>query len=179
MNPEVLTVPDDWTVARLARFLLANEITGAPVESEDGELVGVVSLRDLVACVVEEDDGDYPDYDDQLWSDDDGEDGDLDDDDGDDGDDGEDDEDDDGDDLDMLDELSLEGLDVDADLEPLLVDDIRTPPVFSVREDASVTEVATLMLQQHLHRVVVVDDEGDVVGIISTSDLLGLLVEEG
>jgi predicted transcriptional regulator len=33
MNPEVLTVRDDATVAELARFLVDNEITGAPASA--------------------------------------------------------------------------------------------------------------------------------------------------
>lgn len=176
MNPEVLTVQDDWTVAELARFLLANEITGAPVESsQDGGLVGVVSLRDLVACMVGEEDEDYPDYDDQSWTEGDealnGDDDEEDDDD----------EEEDDDELYSLEELSLEDVDLDddSDLGPLLVEDVMTPEVYAVGEDASVTEVAGLMLQHHLHRVMVLDEAGEAVGIISTSDLLGLLVEEG
>jgi len=49
MNPEVVTVRDDLTVAELAEFLVDNEISGAPVEDADGHLVGVVSLTDLAA----------------------------------------------------------------------------------------------------------------------------------
>jgi CBS domain-containing protein len=46
-----------------------------------------------------------------------------------------------------------------------------------VPEDATVSEVASLMLKGHLHRVLVTRGE-KVLGIISTSDLLGLLVDE-
>ena len=54
MNPEVLAVGEDLTVEELARFLIDNEISGAPVKSADGELVGVVSLHDVVAAVVDD-----------------------------------------------------------------------------------------------------------------------------
>lgn len=57
------------------------------------------------------------------------------------------------------------------------VSDIMTPAVHSVREDATVSEVATTMLKGHLHRLVVTRED-QAVGIISTSDLLGLLVAE-
>lgn len=56
------------------------------------------------------------------------------------------------------------------------VRDVMTPSVFSVREDATVSEIATTLLHHHLHRVLVLRD-GEVVGLISTSDLLGLLVD--
>ena len=150
MNPEVLTVREDMTVEELARFLIANEISGAPVESADGRLVGVVSLRDIVAYVTAENDeeGEEPhsDYyargwDEEEWSEED------------------------------LQELDLGGGE-------LLVEDIMTARVVSVSEDASVPEIASLMLKEHLHRLLVIRD-GRPLGIISTSDLLGLLVEEG
>jgi CBS domain-containing protein len=64
----------------------------------------------------------------------------------------------------------------DAD-DDLLVEDIMTPAVHAVSEDATVPAVAALMLKEHLHRLLVLRDEQPV-GIISTSDLLGLLMEE-
>lgn len=173
MNPEVLAVGEDLTVEELARFLIDNEISGAPVKSADGELVGVVSLHDVVAAVV-----------------DDGEDN------------GEDDADA-GDDTDDQPATALDGDEAlaaeagaevgedtpgggeGADDDPLdswgddlLVEDVMTPGVVSVSEDALVPEIASLMLKEHLHRLLVMED-GEPRGIISTSDLLGLLVDEG
>ena len=58
-----------------------------------------------------------------------------------------------------------------------LVSDIMTPLIYSVAEDALVSEVAATMLDNHLHRILVTRDE-EPVGIISSSDLLGLLVDE-
>jgi len=167
MNPEVLNVREDWPVAELARFLIDNEISGAPVESADGKLVGVVSLRDIVAYASGADDGEpddgggsgedggeagegpveetYSEFYAQGWDDDDWTQEDF-------------------------DQLGLGD-------EDLLVEDIMTPSVFSVSEAATVSEVASLMLKEHLHRVLVLN-EGKTVGIISSSDLLGLLVDE-
>jgi len=193
MNPEVLTVRDDATVAELARFLADNEITGAPVEDAEGRLVGVVSAVDLVRLIAddgadeegeigpsgqggaagapaggeerlagEEGDGADGDGADGYEADGDGADRDVDDDEADD-----DGDDDDGDGY----ELELPG-------EDLLVEDVMTPRVVSVSPDATVPEIAHLMLHEHLHRLVV-ERDGRPVGIISTSDLLGLLVEEG
>lgn len=56
------------------------------------------------------------------------------------------------------------------------VGDIMTPGVFSVDEDSTVSQIAEAMLNNHLHRLVVTRDEKPV-GILSTSDLLGLLVD--
>lgn len=152
MNPELLTVPDDMPVWELAHFLIDNEISGAPVESAEGKLVGVVSLRDIVAAGSEEDEEDYregyerSDFYARGWRG--------------------------GDELDELEELE----EIDLGDEDLLVEDIMTSRIHSVTPETAVSDVAGLMLQEHLHRVLVIDD-GKPVGIISTSDLLGLLVE--
>ena len=52
-----------------------------------------------------------------------------------------------------------------------------TSDIRSVTEDATVPEVAQAMLQGHIHRLLVTR-EGQAVGIVSTSDLLGLLIHE-
>jgi len=170
MNPEVLTVAEDLTVEELARFLIDNEISGAPVKGADGELVGVVSLHDVVAAVVDdgEDDagdagaGDADRPPTALAAD-----------------------------QPMAAEAGAEtdaaagdaAGDADDDSlyswgDDLLVEDVMTPGVVSVSEDATVPEIASLMLKEHLHRLLVMED-GEPRGIISTSDLLGLLVDEG
>lgn len=145
MNPRVLTVRADMSVREAARYLVEHEITGAPVEGEDGSLVGVVSVVDVT-------------------------------------------------------EAASEGLSAAAyhgrpgffsrpqerplsprDLEQLedrelTVEEIMTPEIFTVAEDTPVSEVARRMLRDHLHRLLVVRDDKPV-GMVSTSDLLGLLVD--
>jgi len=63
------------------------------------------------------------------------------------------------------------------DGDKLKVKDLMTRSVYTVSEDATVSEVASTMIDHHLHRLLVTRD-GQPVGIISTSDLLGLLVDE-
>jgi CBS domain-containing protein len=150
MNPEVLTVPDDMTVRELARFLVENDITGAPVEDDAGRLVGVVSVFDI-ARLLGEDEADFELEESEEHAPGNG-----------------------ASDADGLDD---ENDDDDEDDEDLLVEDIMTPAVWSVPEEATVPEVAALMLKEHLHRLVVVRED-EPVGIISTSDLLGLLMDE-
>lgn len=149
MNPEVLTVEESLPVPDLAGFLLDNEITGAPVVDRDGRLVGVVSLADVAAVAAEDDAGE-----DEAGAEDAGE-----------------------------DEMAA-GVGPEASDQPtrsgstadLQVRDIMTPEIYSVAEDATVSEVAMTLLRDHLHRVLVMRDD-EVLGIISTSDLLGLLVD--
>ncbi len=74
---------------------------------------------------------------------------------------------------DSVDEEDVEDLPLDG----MRVADIMTPQVYSVKEDATVSEIASLMLKGHLHRLLVTREDR-AVGIITTSDLLGLLVGE-
>ena len=74
---------------------------------------------------------------------------------------------------DGLDEEDMEDLDQDG----LRVADIMTPQIFSVTEDATVSQIASMMLKGHLHRLLVTREDR-AIGIITTSDLLGLLVGE-
>jgi len=74
-----------------------------------------------------------------------------------------------------LDEEDMEDLPLDQD--GLHAADIMTPQIFSVPEDATVSQIASLMLKGHLHRLLVTREDR-AIGIITTSDLLGLLVGE-
>jgi predicted transcriptional regulator len=47
MTPSIKAVPQSWTMDRLARFLTDNEITGSPVTDDDGEIVGIATLKDI------------------------------------------------------------------------------------------------------------------------------------
>lgn len=147
MNPKVLAVRDDLTLRELAAFLLRNQITGAPVEDAGGRLVGVVSTVDIAEAVLAGRGGEEEKDDEEEDDEQEEELGGL-----------------------ELDELRLAGDD-------LLVRDIMTPSIHSVPEDATVSQVASRMLDSHVHRLLVTR-EGRPVGIITTSDLLGLLIDE-
>jgi predicted transcriptional regulator len=47
MTPSIKAVPQSWTMDRLARFLTDNEITGSPVTDDDGDIVGIATLKDI------------------------------------------------------------------------------------------------------------------------------------
>ncbi len=146
MQPHVLTISEDWPVTHLAEFLTENSISGGPVVSEDGKLLGVVSLTDIVrhdsfpsrqprkrlahgyykhALETEYSDQDMASF--RFGADD-----------------------------------------------QAHVGDIMTPMIFSVEENASVKEVAVTMVTGRIHRVLVTRDD-ELVGIISALDVLKLL----
>lgn len=53
-----------------------------------------------------------------------------------------------------------------------LVRDIMTPTVFTVRTDTPVADVVDKMLSLRVHRLFVVDEDGALIGVISTFDIL-------
>ena len=148
MNPRVLTVPEAFTLPELAAFLVDHEISGAPVEDVTGRLVGVVSTTDLARATSEGGD--------RLARSDKGhfyfrswkE---------------------------AFNADELEELHVDD--ESVLVRDIMTPEIYSVEETAPVSELARMMSEGHLRRVLVTRGP-KVAGIVSASDLLQLLIDE-
>ncbi len=67
---------------------------------------------------------------------------------------------------------------LEADLKKMIavqVKDLMTEEVFSVKPEATIEEVATLMIEQKINRVPVVVNE-KVVGIISRADIVRTLV---
>lgn len=163
MNPKVLAVREDMTLRELAAYLIRNQITGAPVEDGGGRLVGVVSTVDIAEAMLvgPGDDGTVPDSAGAGTGADPGGAGSE----------------------DELEEPEERGEEVEELGDPELADDdvlvrdIMTPAIYSVPEDATVSEVASRMLDNHVHRLLVTRD-GRPVGIITTSDLLGLLIDE-
>jgi len=163
MNPKVLAVRENMTLRELAAYLIRNQITGAPVEDGGGRLVGVVSTVDIAEAMLAfpGDDGSDPGGAGAgTGADPSGE--------------GSEDE---------VEERGARGEEAEepgeAELadDDVLVRDIMTPAIDSVPEDATVSEVASRMLDNHVHRLLVTRD-GKPVGIITTSDLLGLLIDE-
>lgn len=67
-------------------------------------------------------------------------------------------------------------LDPDASL-AMTAADIMTPEVVSVAPDARVADVAKVMQDQHIHRVLVVKNR-ELVGMITTFDLLRAFTDE-
>lgn len=61
-------------------------------------------------------------------------------------------------------------------LSKLTVSDLMVKDVVAVRADSTVSEVASLMTERHIHRVVVTNDD-ELQGVITTLDLVRLLAD--
>ncbi len=146
MNKDVLSVGMDWSVEYLTDFLVENGISGAPVTSEDGKLVGVVSLTDIVRH------NSLPGKDSRLNSPYDyyrhG----------------------------LEHQYAKEDIrSLSIETEPLdTVRDIMTPMIFDVNEDTKVKQVADTMIRGRIHRVFVTREK-KLTGVITTVDMLKVI----
>lgn len=64
-----------------------------------------------------------------------------------------------------------------ADLAPRTADEVMMPLALTLVEHASVATAAELMVAEDVHHVIVVDDRGRLVGVVSTKDITNWLVE--
>lgn len=148
MQRDVLSAQDDWSLHELSDFLLDHEISGAPVRDHAGKLVGVVSLTDLAVATSEGEGEQIAELGPDYFADA-WESG--------------------------VAEEELVGLRLSGSARR--VGDIMNPALYTVAEETPVHEVAEVMLEAHIHRVLVTHGaEGEeLVGIITTSDLLRLV----
>jgi len=146
MQHEVFAVEASWSLDQLADFLVDKGISGAPVTAANGQLVGVVSLTDIVRQSRLHEYGTARDdaHDVYLYE------------------------------LERrMDRDELRELHVQFD-SVVQVLDIMTPMIFSVSEDTSVQEVADTMLKGRIHRVFVTRDS-KLIGIVTALDMLQII----
>ena len=146
MRHEVLAVEAGWSLEQLADFLVDKSISGAAVTAADGQLVGVVSLTDIVrqSRLHDHDTGVNDTHDVYLYE------------------------------LERrMSRDELRELHVQYET-PAQVRDIMTPMIFSVSENTSVQEVADTMLKGRIHRVFVTRDR-KLVGIVTALDMLQVI----
>lgn len=144
MTPHVKSVPQSWTMQRFASFLSENNISGSPVANDQGELIGIATLKDIADFHLN---SVSENYEDQLSEEEKLE-------------------------ARRLRMMIFEGM----SKVPVEVGDIMTPIMFSVDEQSHVTDVAKLMMKEHLHRIFVKNGK-KLTGIITTYDLLRVIVE--
>ncbi len=146
MQREVLAVESDWPLDQLARFLTDHQISGAPVVAENGNLVGVVSLTDIVRY-----DGAPESHASER----------------------------------STHEYYLHGLELQVgqhagrafhveEESSATVQDIMTPMIFEISENASLKEAADTMVKGHIHRLFVTR-QGRIAGIVTALDMLASL----
>jgi CBS domain-containing protein len=146
MQREVLAADADWSLDTLADFLVNNNISGAPVTAQDDELVGVVSLTDIVRQSQVRDSNTQSGAAHDVYR------------------------------YELERHIGHEELKIfhtqyDS---PVQVRDIMTPMIFSVSEDTRLQEVADTMLRGGIHRVFVTDN-ARLIGIATTLDILQVI----
>jgi len=146
MNREVLAVKSDWSLERLSEFLVGHAISGVPVMTGNGRLVGVVSLRDIITHESMGSEGlpinePHDFYLNALESPHAGE------------------------------EIATFTIKRES---LVTVGDIMTPRVFQVAEETTIQEVAETMIKSRIHRVFVTRGE-KMVGVIATPEILEVL----
>lgn len=153
MTDRVLTVQADWSVQELAAFLTEHSISGAPVVSDYGGAIGVVSLTDLARHDSDpsaSDDTDDTESPPAFYL---------------------------GDAV-VHEEANLDALQQQSGT---TVRDLMMPTIFTVEEDTPIHEIARRMVQGQLHRLLVVraGTERKVVGLVSAIDVLEWVQAQG
>jgi CBS-domain-containing membrane protein len=64
----------------------------------------------------------------------------------------------------------------EGSLEGKAVQDLMTPAMFTLYPEAPVSSAIGLMVREGIHRVIVMDDDRQMVGIVTSSDILHSLV---
>jgi len=145
MSKDVVWISDDMEVSQATKLFVDEMISGAPVVDEEGAMVGVVSFRDFARSDVVEGrlsaEGSEPST--TFFQ----ESWDL-----------------------PLTREEADSFHLEKNAE-LLVRDVMTPTLFYVDVDASVQDVAEMMLKGRVHRMVVLEDQ-ELAGMITTMDML-------
>lgn len=66
----------------------------------------------------------------------------------------------------------------EAVLDMLSVDQVMTHKPKSIKADMLIRDVAEILVSSHFHSLPVVDDEGKVVGIVTSTDIIQYLLEQ-
>jgi CBS-domain-containing membrane protein len=143
MVPHVVCIPDDATVQEAVTLLTDEGVSALPVLDESGDPVGVVSLSDIVAHNCEKYSYLQPGQEYYRKNES----------------------------VLRLKETKQRVLQVEQTVVPM-VGDIMTPVVFSVARNTPASTVVDAILALGVHRLFVTDEEGEIVGVISTIDVL-------
>ncbi len=149
MSKTLLSAYEGWTIHRLAEFFIKHDISGAPVIASDHELVGVVTVSDIFK---------FSSMDESNRRE-------------------------------ALRNYYRESCEIDLDDTSLrewsnraeyncTVHQIMHREIITVKLDASVAEVAGVMVNNNIHRVVVVDEK-IAQGVITSMDILRNLQPSG
>lgn len=149
MQKDLVTVSPDLPLLDAHQLFVAEEIHGAPVVADDGEVVGVLSSADLLRAVAEEHasgnaDADYLrdvlEFSSPDWA---------------------------------------GGMPEDFQdrLREVRVSDVMTTELVQVGPEATLADLAQALCDNRIHRVLITE-HGRLAGIVTTFDLVGLLAED-
>lgn len=145
MTKDVMVARDHWSAKELAVYFSDNRITGTPVVDINGELLGAVSVTDLVkvtgygdlkSAQVDSVQDYFSSFLGQSFS-----------------------------------EGDAQGL-MDMAAGSFNVRDIMTSTIQKISPELAVKEAAKLLVDKNIHRVFVIDNNDQLVGICSSTDLL-------
>jgi CBS domain-containing protein len=143
MRTEVITVAMDASLSEVERLLGEHRIGGLPVTNEAGHIVGVVSMRDLIANYAENPEQHGPRSAGTFYNPSSDEDADAD---------------------------AYDTFEIPGDITET-AGDIMTPQVYTVPAEATLDAVAAEMSEHVVHRILVTEDT-HIVGFISAMDIL-------
>jgi CBS domain-containing protein len=148
MQKDLVTLSPDLPLLDAHQLFVSEEIHGAPVVSDEGEVVGVVSSADLLRAVAEEHGSGSaePDYLRDVIE------------------------------FSSPDWVGMPE-DFQDRLREIRVSEVMTKELVRVGPDAGLGEVARALCDNRVHRVLVID-RGRLAGIISTFDVVSLLTQD-
>jgi CBS domain-containing protein len=148
MQTRVVTIEADASLLDAQRLFVEEEINGAPVVDADGRVVGVLSARDLLRGAAEEQDTVLSEP--HYYRD-------------------------------LAEFSGPDWSNGPADFQNRMasrtVSEVMTEGALTFPPDAAVEEIARTLRQSRIHRVLIAED-GALVGIVSTFDLMALLEKE-
>ncbi|NPV64806.1 MAG: CBS domain-containing protein [Methanobacteriaceae archaeon] len=150
MQKNVITIKNDMKIEEAARILRENKISGAPVIDKKNRLVGMLSEGDIIRLLEVH----SPKLNLILPSP-----------------------------LDLIELPIRMKHEYDEIVKGIkkasltLVDEIMTRKLITVKPDQSISDAAELMDKHKIKRLPVVDDEGNLIGIITRGDIIGALVK--
>lgn len=145
MTPNPQSVRVDATVKEAAAFLLDHHFGAAPVINAAGRPVGVIARTDVVQAFREKADFLPAQDEGHEWNN-----------------------------LNAQVGESVEGFQIEH-VDRTMVRDAMTPIVLTVTKDTSARAVVEALVERKVHRLFVVDEDGVLVGVIGTLDVLGRL----
>jgi len=149
MEKNVIKFKDTDTISYVAEVLREKKISGAPIVDDDNKVLGIVSEGDIMRLI-------------EVHSPN----------------------------LNMLLPAPFDLIELPVRMEygyeeiakgvrkaaSVLVGEIMTKKVFTVKKDYSISDAAEIMDKHKVNRLPVVDDEGKLIGIITRGDIIGALV---